>query len=79
MEDEIAKLRKTVAKLESSIKSSATQSVQGPSTSLQEVKLPEGCGDALPIESLEIFEMIEDKILSDLELQTTLVSFDPFF
>ena len=79
MEDEIAKLRKTVAQLESSIKSSATQSVQGPSTSLQEVKLPEGCGDALPIQSLEIFEMIEDKILSVLELQTTLVSFDPLF
>ena len=73
------KLRKTVAKLELSIKSPDTQSVKGPSTSVQEVKLPEGCGDALPIQSLEIFEMIEDKVLSDLELQTTLVSFDPFF
>ena len=79
MEDEIAKLRKTVAKLESSIKSSATQSVQGPSTSLQEMKLPEGCGDALPIQTLKIFELIEDKVLSDVELRTTLVSFEPFF
>ena len=79
MEDEIAKLRKTVAKQEPTMKSSATQWVQGPSTSLQKVKLPEGYGDALPIQSLDIFEMIEDKVLSDLELQKTLVSFHPFF
>ena len=65
--------------MELSIKSPDTASVQGPSTSLQEMKLPEGCGDALPIQTLEIFEMIEDKVLSDVELQTTLLSFDPFF
>ena len=79
MEDESVKLRKTVAKLESSIKSPDTQSDKDPSTSLQEVKLPEGCGDALPIQTLEIFEMIEDKVLNDVELQSTLVSFDSFF
>ena len=73
------KLKKTVAKLELSVKSPDTASVQGPSTSLQEVKLPEECEDALPIQTLEIFEMIEDKVLSDVELQRTLVSFDPFF
>ena len=73
------KIKKTVAKLELSIKSPATASVQSPSTSLQEVKLPEGCGDALPIKKLEIFAMIEDKVFSNVELQTTLVSFDPFF
>ena len=72
-------LKKTVAKLELSIKSPDTGSVQGLSTSLQEVTLAEGCEDALPIQTLEIFEMIEDKVLSDVELQTTLVSFDPFF
>ena len=79
MEDEIVKLKKTVAKLELSIKTPDIASVQGPSTSLQEVKLPEGCGDALPIQTLKIFELIEDKVLSDVELRTTLVSFEPFF
>ena len=72
------KLKKTVAKLELSIKSPDTASVHGPSTSLQEVKLPEGCGHTLPIQTLEIVEIIEDKVLSDVELQT-LESFDPFF